>query len=180
MDQDYPGSYVYAAPPSYSYQWLANGAAIPGASAAAYTATAAGSYSCTFTGTNRTGWGADECPVTVTAATLSGKLTAQKIKVKAGKTATVKLKFANGGELASAPLKVCAAKLGKKAKKGLKPPKCGSLGALASSASGVATLKVKTLKSAKGTYKFATSVSGVKSVTMTSRSRRRAQKKKKH
>jgi hypothetical protein len=65
------------------------------------------------------------------------------------------------------PVQVCA-KLTKKAKKGLVAPKCVSVPALGQGGSAVATLKVKSKKTAKGTYKFTTQVKGaaVESVTV--------------
>lgn len=166
---DYPGSFVYGAPLSYSYQWLANGQAISGATGSSYTATAGGSYACEVTGKNQTGSGSQtSLAVTVTPAALTATLQTKKPHAKAGKAALVKFRFANGGQIGSAPVKVCAAKLTKKAKKGLVAPKCASVAALGSGGSAVATLSVKTKKSAKGTYKFTTQVKGatVKALTV--------------
>jgi hypothetical protein len=157
---DYPGSYVYGAPTSYSYQWLLNGQAIAGATAPAYTANAAGSYTCSVTGKNVTGSASQTTSaVTVTAATLAGTLQTKKPHAKAGETAVVKLNLANGGDLASAPVSVCAT-LTKKAKKGLVAPKCASVGPLGHGGTATVTLRVKTKKSAKGSYKFTTQVKG--------------------
>jgi hypothetical protein len=167
--QDYPGGFIYTAPTGYSYQWLLNGAAVVGATSSAYTATTSGSYACTVTGTNPTGSASQtSVAATVTPATLSLKLNTKTTKAKAGKAATVKFKVANSGDLTSAPLKVCA-KLNKKAKKGLKAPKCASVDALAFGGSAMATLKVKTKPAAKGTYKFSAQLKGAtaKSITVT-------------
>lgn len=158
--QDYPGSYVYGAPVSYGYQWLLNGQPVPGAVSPTLAATAAGSYTCVVTGTNVTGSGSQTSPaVTVTAASFAVALKTKKAHAKAGKTATVKFSVANGGDVASAPFKVCAT-LTKKAKKGLKAPKCASVGALAHGGSAVATLKVGTKPTALGTYKITVGVQG--------------------
>ncbi len=158
--QDYPGSYVYGAPTSYSYQWLLNDQAISGATSNSLTATAAGSYTCSVTGTNVSGSASQtSSAVTVTPATLSVALKTKKAHAKAGKAAMVKFKVANGGDLVSMPTKVCA-KLTKKAKKGLKAPKCASVSALVPGGSAVATLKVGTKKTALGTYKFTVSAKG--------------------
>jgi hypothetical protein len=167
--QDYPGSSVYGAPVSYGYQWFLNGAPVAGATASTLAATAAGSYTCAVTGTNPSGSATQaSAAATVTAGTLTATLQTKKVSVKAGKAATVKIKLGNVGDLSSAPVKVCAAKLSKQAKKGLKAPKCASVKALAFGGSAVATLKVKTLKSAKGTFKFTTQVKGasVKALTV--------------
>jgi hypothetical protein len=68
------------------------------------------------------------------------------------------------------------------AKKGLIAPKCASVPALAFGGSAVATLKVKTKKSAKGTYKFTTQVKGatVKPVTVSVKVTGAKKHKKKH
>jgi DNA-binding beta-propeller fold protein YncE len=166
---DYPGAFLYQGPTSYSYQWLLNGQPIPGATAATFTATAAGSYSCAVTGKNPSGAATQASAVaaTVTPAGLSVSLKTKKAKAKAGKTATVKFNVANAGDISSVPVKVCA-KLTKKAKKGLVAPKCATLAPVVSGGSAVATLKVKTKKTAKGAYKFTTQVKGAsaKSVTV--------------
>jgi hypothetical protein len=166
---DYPGGFIYQAPISYSYQWLLNGQPIAAATAATYTATSAGRYSCAVTGGNAAGavTQASATAATVTPASLSVALKAKKVQAKAGKTATVKFTVTNGGEIPSTPVQVCA-KLTKKAKKGLIAPKCATVAPVASGGSGIATLKVKTKKTAKGAYKFTTQVKGasVKSVTV--------------
>jgi DNA-binding beta-propeller fold protein YncE len=157
---DYPGSYVYGAPTSYGYQWLLNGQAIAGATADSLTATAAGSYTCSVTGKNVSGSASQTSPaVTVTAASLTAALQTKKPHAKAGKAAVVKLRLANGGDLSSTPVNVCA-KLTKKAKKGLRAPKCASVGVLGNGGSATATLRVKTRKTAKGIYKLQLVVSG--------------------
>lgn len=103
---------------------------------------------------------------TVTAATLTAK-PQTKASARAGKAAVVKITFTNTGDLTSKSVKVCA-KLTKQAKKGLKAPKCVSVKPLAFGGSAVATLKVKTLKTALGSYKFTTQVKGasVKGLTV--------------
>lgn len=166
---DYPGSYVYSAPVSYSYQWLLNGQPVAGATASTYAAATAGSYTCSVTGKNPSGSASQiSAAATVTAASLTAKLQTKKPKAKAGKSAMVKVMLTNGGDLSSAPVKVCA-KLTAKAKKGLKAPKCASVKALAHGGSAVATLKVGTLKTAMGSYKFTTQVKGaaVKALNVT-------------
>jgi hypothetical protein len=159
--QDYPGSYVWSAPVSYSYQWSLNGQAISGATGTSLTATSPGSYTCTVTGTNRQGSASQtSAGATVSAASLTAALQTTKPHAKAGKAAKVKVLLANGGDLSSAPVTVCAAPLSKAAKKGLKAPKCASVGALSNGGSAVATLSVGTLKTAKGSYKLTLVVNG--------------------
>jgi len=158
--QDYPGSYVYAAPLSYAYQWLSNGQAISGATGSTYTATAGGSYACQVTGKNLSGSASQtSSAVTVTPAALTATLESKKPHAKAGKPVVVKLLLANGGQIGSTPVSVCAT-LTKQAKKGLVAPKCAPVAALGNGGSATATLRVKTKKSAKGTYKFTTQVKG--------------------
>ncbi len=52
---DLPGSFLFQAPQSVSYQWSRNGTAIEGASASALTADQAGEYRCTVTASNVAG-----------------------------------------------------------------------------------------------------------------------------
>jgi DNA-binding beta-propeller fold protein YncE len=52
---DQPGSQLYRAPSSFSYQWLRDGAAVAGASMASYAPTAPGSYACLVTAANAAG-----------------------------------------------------------------------------------------------------------------------------
>lgn len=165
--QDYPGSYVYGAPVSYSYQWSLNGQPISGANGTTFTATSSGSYTCMVTGTNRSGSASQtSAGYTVTIAPppppASFSLTSaskKKVKVKAGKTAVLKLDLKNAGGTTSSSSKVCV-QLSKKAKKGLVAPKCAAVGAITPGAITHVTLKVKTKSTAKGTYKFSVVASG--------------------
>jgi hypothetical protein len=52
---DDAGSYVYRAPDAYSYAWTLNGATVAGATSGRLTATAAGSYACRVTASDRAG-----------------------------------------------------------------------------------------------------------------------------
>jgi DNA-binding beta-propeller fold protein YncE len=196
---DYPGSYVYAAPTGFAYQWLKDGQAISGATGASYTATASGSYSCTVTATNRSGSASQASagvrvtiaapkpieppkpkPKPVTPAILSLKPISKKpVKAKAGKVAVVKVDLANGGGTAYGAVKVCG-KLNKKAKKGLVAPKCVSVASIPAGQTVVAKLRVKTRKSAKGLYKFRVLVKGAVVKSMTAKVRVIAPKHKKH
>jgi DNA-binding beta-propeller fold protein YncE len=179
--QDYPGSYVWSAPVSYSYQWSLNGQAISGATGTSLTATSPGSYTCTVTGINRQGTASQTSSgATVSAASLSATLQTKKPHAKAGKAAVVKLLLANAGELSSTPVTVCAGPLTKAAKKGLKAPKCATVAALSNGGSAVATLSVKTQKAAKGAYKFTALVKGATVTPVTVSVKVTAAKKKHH
>lgn len=50
-----PGANFYAAPQSFTYQWLRNGAAIAGAQSATFAPSSEGSYTCVVTATNAAG-----------------------------------------------------------------------------------------------------------------------------
>lgn len=52
---DQPGSRLYRAPSSFSYQWLRDGAEVAGASGASYVPTAGGAYVCRVTAANAAG-----------------------------------------------------------------------------------------------------------------------------
>jgi DNA-binding beta-propeller fold protein YncE len=190
--EDQPGSFVYAAPTSLSYQWRKGATDIPGATGSTFAVTDTGTYSCRVTATNAAGSDAQGSnavqvvivkpkPVTPppppAPAAVSAKLASSKpVKVKAGGTATVAVKLANAGGLASGSVKVCG-KLNKKAKKGLKAPKCVTVKSVAAGKTVVAKLKVKTLGSALGTYKFTVQVSGAMKKSLTAKVQVTAAKK---
>jgi hypothetical protein len=155
---DLNGQSVYRAPRSFGYQWTLNGAAIGGATGTSFTATAPGSYACTVTATNQAGATAQaSAAVPVAAGGLGLSLKTRKAHAKAGKAAVVKIALSNGGDLATAAGKVCA-KLTKKAKGGLKAPKCKAVGAIAPGTTSVVALRVHTRKTAHGVYKFQVTV----------------------
>jgi hypothetical protein len=52
---DLLGAFLYRAPRSFAFQWLRDGAEIPGATASSHTPTEAGSYVCRVTATNQAG-----------------------------------------------------------------------------------------------------------------------------
>lgn len=155
---DYPGSFVYQAPRSLAYQWTRNGAVL-GSGPNVITATAPGSYACTVTATNQTGTASQgSAAVKVKAAKLKLS-TKKKAHAKPGQVVSFKLKAANQGDLQSKNAKVCV-KLPKSAKGELKAPKCKSLGKLKGRGKKSATLKIKVLDSAGGTYKVTFQVKG--------------------
>jgi PKD domain/PQQ-like domain len=59
---DLPGSLLYRAPQSFAYQWRLNGTDIGGATTAAYTPSAPGTYTCRVTASNRAGSAAQTSP----------------------------------------------------------------------------------------------------------------------
>jgi DNA-binding beta-propeller fold protein YncE len=156
---DYSGSFVYQAPHTFAYRWTNNGVAVPGATAPTLLTTVPGSYACVVTATNQTGSASQTSLATpVTASKL--KLTVKKkAKVKAGRVATFKVQAVNQGDLEASKAKVCA-KLSKKAKKGLKAPKCATFGKANAAGKRIAKLKVKTRKTARGSYKLTLQVKG--------------------
>ncbi len=139
---DYAGGFVYQAPRSFAFQWTRNGAALPGATAAAFTAIKPGSYVCTVTATNQAGSATQtSAAVNVKAAKL--KLTTKKkAKADAGDVVKFKVKAVNQGDLAPKNAKLCV-KLPKAAKDDLKAPKCKKLGQLKGHAKKSVTIKVK-------------------------------------
>jgi DNA-binding beta-propeller fold protein YncE len=156
---DYPGSFVYQAPRSFAYQWTLNGAVL-GSGPEIITATAPGRYACTVTATNQTG-SASQTSTTVNVKAAKLKLsTKKKAHAKPGQVVSFKLKATNQGDIQSKKAKVCV-KLPKSAKGELKAPKCKSLGKLKGRGKKSATLKIKVLGSAGGTYKVTFQVKGV-------------------
>ncbi|HVS99178.1 MAG TPA: hypothetical protein VHE08_01545 [Solirubrobacterales bacterium] len=183
---DDAGSYVYGAPTSYSYRWLRDGTPIRGAIAAVYTVFASGSYSCAVTGRNVTGSATQtSAPIAVSTtvptaaaspAKLSLALLGRKAHARAGGTALVSLRLANEGGTSSTAVKVCG-RLARKVKKALVAPRCVSVGPLTSGSSATVTLRVKTHKTAKGTYKFTVRVEGATVDPVTARVKVTAKKK---
>jgi hypothetical protein len=108
---------------------------------------------------------------------MSAKLASSKpVKVKARATAAIKVDLINSGKTTSASTKVCG-KLSKQAKRGLKTPACVTVKSVASGKTVVATLKVKTLGSAHGTYKLTVAVSGAATANLTAKVRVAAAKR---
>jgi DNA-binding beta-propeller fold protein YncE len=156
---DYPGSFVYQAPRTYAYQWTRNGTPVGGATVATLIAKSAGSYACTVTATNQSGSASQSSAgVNVKAAKLKLS-TKKKAHAKPGQVVSFKLKATNQGDIQSKKAKVCV-KLPKSAKGELKAPKCKSLGKLKGRGKKSATLKIKVLGSAGGTYSVTFQVKG--------------------
>jgi DNA-binding beta-propeller fold protein YncE len=168
----FPGSFVYAEPTSYAYSWSRDGAAIPGAEAKTLAASVPGTYACAVTATNAQGSTtqasagvsvvaaqAVEPKTPATPASLVLKAP-KKLRVKPGWTAVFQATATNAGGTASAPAKLCV-KLSKKARKGLKAPRCAALGSIAPGASEKVVLRVKVKKSAKrGAYRLTLALKG--------------------
>jgi hypothetical protein len=177
---DHPGASVYAAPTSYSYQWRKSSTPIPEATGSTYTVTENGSYSCQVTAENAAG---DTAKIshatsytsfaskaenikthreTKSGATgVSAKLVSGKpIKVKAGRTAVIKVNVTNSGTATSASTKLCG-RVGKLVSKDLRPGACVTVAPVAPGQTTLAKLKAKALRRAKnGTYRFTVAVSG--------------------
>lgn len=138
---DAPGSFVYQAPRTYSYQWTLNGAAIGGATASSYTASRPGAYACVVTGSNANGSASQTSSAAqVSRATLKLTVKPRKAVAKPGHQATFKVKVTNNGDLTASKVKVCA--------KALNASKCRSLGAIAGGKARTAKLKLKVQGSA--------------------------------
>ena len=151
---DYAGGFVYQAPQSYAYQWLLNGAAIPGANASTYTGTAPGSYTCSVTGTNHNGSATQTSgSVELVAGKLTLGLKKHKARTKAAKAAAFGLVLTNSGDFPVKGTRLCV-KEPKKAKKAVKAPKCRSLGTIAAGKKRTLKVRVKALGTAEGTYKL--------------------------
>ena len=188
---DQPGASVYSAPTSFAYQWRRGNAPIAEATAPSYTATETGAYSCEVEAVNAAGATAKKSvattltfpakPKTTTPTTTvtktttvttkptavgSAKLASGKaVKVTAGGTAAVGVDLVNTGKAAMGSTKVCG-KLTKQAKKGLKTPACVTVKSVAASKTVVAKLMVKSLASARGTYKFTVTMSGAMTASL--------------
>lgn len=156
---DFAGSFVYRAPRTTGLQWTRNGAAIPGATAATFTATKPGSYACVETATNQAGSTAQtSAAATVKAAKLKLS-TKKKAKAEAGDLVKFKVKAVNQGDLKPKNAKLCV-KLPKAAKDDLKAPKCKKIG-IAGRGKKTLTIKVKVKGGAdQGTDKLTFQVKG--------------------
>jgi len=156
---DYAGGFVYQAPRTFAYQWTKNAKPIGGATSPTYNAKSAGSYGCIVTAANQAGSASQTSKgLNVKAAKLKLS-TKKKASAKPGQTAKFKIKAVNQGDIKSGNAKVCV-KLPSSAKGALKAPKCKSLGKLKGQAKKSATLKIKVLPSAGGTYKVKFQVKG--------------------
>ena len=175
---DHPGASVYAAPTSYSYQWRRGSTPIPEATGSTYTVTESGSYSCQVTAKNAAGDTAKISHATsyslaskaekvkdhretksgatgVSAQLLSGK----PIKVKAGRTAVIKVNVINSGTATSSSTKLCGM-VGKQVRKDLKPGACVTVGPITPGHTTLAKPTAKALRRANGTYRLTIAVSG--------------------
>lgn len=176
---DHPGASVYAAPTSYSYQWRKSSTPIPEATGSSYTVTENGSYSCQVTAKNAAGDTAEISPSTSYssfasrtenvknhretkpgATGVSAKLVSGKpIKVKAGRTAVIKVNVINSGSATSASTKLCGM-VSKQVRKYLKPGACVTVQPVAPGNTTLATLTAKALRRANGYYRLTVAVSG--------------------
>jgi hypothetical protein len=157
---DLPGSFVYQAPRSFSYQWTRDGVAVGGATRATFMATGPGSYACTVTATNHTG--------SATQASAAAPVKASKLKLKTkrrakadpGDLVTFKVKIVNQGDLQAKKARICV-KLPKAAKDDLRKPKCKKLAKLNGKAKRTAKFRIKVKPGAdEGTDKLTFQVKG--------------------
>lgn len=156
---DYPGSFVYQAPRTYTYQWIRNGAVVAGATASTLTAKSAGSYACTVTAANQAGSAAQTSAAVTVKASKVKLTTKKKASADAGDLVTFKVKAVNQGDLKAKSSKLCV-KLPGAAKDDLKAPKCKKLG-LKGRGKKTLTLKVKVKGGAdEGTAKLTFQVKG--------------------
>jgi hypothetical protein len=156
---DYAGSFVYQAPRTYAYAWTRNGTPVAGATQATLNVKSAGKYACTVTASNQAGSAAQASGATNVKAAKVKLTTKKKVHAKPGGIAKFKVKAKNQGDLKAKNAKVCV-KLPKAAKGALMAPKCKSLGGLKGRGKKSATLKIKVLPSAGGTYKVTFQVKG--------------------
>lgn len=157
---DYAGSFVYQSPNAFAYQWLRNGKAVSGATAATFTAKSPGSYTCTVTASNHIGSAAQTSGATNVKAAKVKLSTKKKAKADTGDLVTFKVKAVNQGDLTPKNAKVCV-KLPNAAKDDLKAPKCKKLGQLKGRAKKTVTLKIKVKPAAdEGTAKLTFQVKG--------------------
>jgi hypothetical protein len=176
---DHPGASVYAAPTSFSFQWRKSSTPIAEATGSTYTVTENGSYSCQVTANNAAGDTVETSRATsystfkskaeniknhretkAGATGVSAKLVSGKaIRVKAGRTAVIKVNVTNAGTATSTSTRLCG-KVVKQVRKYLKPGACVTVGPVAPGQTSLAKVKAKALRRASGTYKFTVAVSG--------------------
>jgi len=157
---DAPGGNVYQAPNALAYQWLRNGKAASGATAATLSAKSAGKYSCVVTGSNPVG-SASQTSAAVKVMAAKVKLTTKKkAKAETGEVVKFKVKAVNQGDLVPKSAKLCV-KLPKSAADDLKAPKCKKLGKLKGGAKKTLTIRIKVKPGAdEGTDKLTFMVKG--------------------
>ena len=120
---DFAGSFVYQAPTTYAYQWLRDSKPVTGATAATFTAKAAGSYTCAVTAANQAGSAAQTSAAINVKASKLKLTTKKKANADAGDVVAFKVKAVNQGDLKPKNAKVCV-KVPTAAKDDLKAPKC--------------------------------------------------------
>jgi hypothetical protein len=158
---DLPGSFVYQAPRSFTYQWTLNGMPYAGATSPTFTAFVPGSYACTVTATNHLG-SASQVSVPVKVKAPKVKLVVKKkAKAAPGKVVAFKVRAKNQGDLTTVKTRICL-KLPKNAKGDLsvKGKRCKSVGKVAARGKKATKLKIKVGPDANGTYKLKFQVKG--------------------
>jgi hypothetical protein len=150
---DFPGSFVYRAPRTFSFQWTLGGSPIAGALAPTLQAEKAGPYACVVTGSNQAGSAAQtSSTTTIDAAKARLTVRTKRVRAKAGKQATFRLQAQNEGDLESDSVRLCV-KAPKKAR-GILKARCASLGKLAALGGKTARLRVRVGPAATGSFKL--------------------------
>jgi hypothetical protein len=160
---DLPGSFVYQAPQTYSYQWFVNGAPIAGATASGLAAWGPGYYACSVRASNASGSTTQvSAPVLLNPATLSLTVNRRKVRTRPRHAATFGLSVTNWGDFPSSAARLCVKKQRKPRKKRrtLKTPKCQPLGTIAAGATHPVKVKVRARRRARGVYRLTFLVRG--------------------
>lgn len=156
---DFPGSFTYQAPHTFSYQWKLKNKLLAGANAATLAVKKTGGYSCVVTAANLAG-SASQNSLAVQIKPAKFKLTPRPavLRVKAGAQGTLRLKAANVGDLKSKAARLCVV-VPKQAGNAIIAPKCKRL-AVVGGHKPVFAFGLKTTAQANGTYDLKVVVHG--------------------
>ncbi len=156
---DFPGSFTYRAPHTFSYQWKLKGKLLAGAKAATLDVKKTGGYSCVVTAANQAG-SAAQASLAIQIKPAKFKLSPRPavVRVKAGAQGILKVKAANVGDLKSKTVHLCL-EVPKQAGNAVIAPRCKRL-AVAGGHKPVSALALKTTSQASGTYDLKVVVHG--------------------
>ena len=161
---DFPSSNVFQAPRSLSFGWSLNGATIAGAGGPAYVPTAPGIYGCLVTATNQAGNGSEgaSSTVAVTPGRLELDARRRRLKAKPGGLLAFRVGVVNRGDLAASKAALCVS-VSRRARRALRPGKCGSLPAMVAGQRREPKLRVRVKRTATaGTYRLKVTLPGTK------------------